>query len=179
MHPWQRVGWWTYLAHRHDSLPVWGRDHWAVYHSYPYYYRACWYIMAWPWRWPQTELHLCPSSQAQSPVVHSPDPVSHPHWWIQEEMLKIPHIHWWKTLMPSGKRMMFSHILCKSLSKPKTLHLAQLQAAAFQLPQAQQEAAGWWVSPLTIPRLHLKDHMPSPHFIQLLGNETAEDHDLS
>ena len=55
-------------------------------------------------------------------------------------------------MMPSGKRTMFSHILCESLNELKALHLACWQAAMFWLPQAQQEAAGWWAPPLTIPR---------------------------
>ena len=32
----------------------------------------------------------------------------------------------------------------------------------FQLPQAQQETAGWWAPPLIIPGLLLKNYMPSP-----------------
>ena len=91
-----------------------------------------------------------------------PDPVSHHHRWIQAEMLKIPHIPWWKTLMPSGKITMFSHILCENLNKPKALCLACWQAAAFWLPWAQQETAGWWDPPPAIPRLHLEDYMPYP-----------------
>ena len=91
-----------------------------------------------------------------------PDLVSHPHMWIHVEMLKIPHIPWGKSLMPSGKRTMFSCILHKSLSELKSLHLAHWQAAVLWLPQAQQEAGGWWVPPITIPRLHLKHYMPSP-----------------
>ena len=91
-----------------------------------------------------------------------PDPVSHPCRWNHAEMLKIPHIPWWKTLMPSGKRTMFSYVLCKSLNKLEALHLAHWQAVAFWLPQAQQEAARWWTPPLAIPGLHLKDYMPSP-----------------
>ena len=37
-----------------------------------------------------------------------------------------------------------------------------LQAAAFQLPLAQLETAGWWAPLLTIPRLHLAGYMHSP-----------------
>ena len=90
-----------------------------------------------------------------------PDPVSHPQRWIQAEMLKMPHIPCWKTLMPWGKRIMFSHILCESLNKPKPLCLAHWQVVAFWLLQAQQEAAGWWAHPLAIPGLHLGDYRPS------------------
>ena len=64
--------------------------------------------------------------------------------------------------MPSGKRTMFSHIICNSLNKLEALGLAHWQAVAFWLPQAQQEAAGWWAPPLAIPRLQLGDYMPSP-----------------
>ena len=88
--------------------------------------------------------------------------MSHPHRWIHVEMLKIPHIPWQKTLMPSGKRTMFSCVLCDSLNKPESLHLAHWQAATFWLPQAQQEAAGWCAPPLTMPGLQLRDYMPSP-----------------
>ena len=91
-----------------------------------------------------------------------PDPVSHPCMWIEAEMLKIPHIHCWKTLLPSGERTMFSHVLCESLSEPEALCLACWQAVVFWLPWAQQETAGWWAPPLTIPGLHLEDYMPSP-----------------
>ena len=59
------------------------------------------------------------------------DLVSHPHRWIQTEMLKIPLRHWWETLMPCGWRMMFSHILCKNLSESEALHHAQWQVAVF------------------------------------------------
>ena len=78
------------------------------------------------------------------------------------EMLKIPHVPWWKTLMPSGKMMIFSLILHESLNDPEALHLAHWQAAAFWLPQAQQEAAGWWAPLLAVPWLHLRYYMPSP-----------------
>ena len=71
-----------------------------------------------------------------------PDPVSYPCRWIQEEMLKIPNIHWWKTMMLSGKGTMFSHILNESLGEPKALPLAHWKAVAFQLPWVQQEVAG-------------------------------------
>ena len=91
-----------------------------------------------------------------------PNLVSHPHWWIHLEMLKIPHRYWWKTLMPCGQMTMFSHMLCKSLSESEALHLACWQAVVFQLPQTQQETAAWWTPPPTIPRLHLKDYMSSP-----------------
>ena len=62
--------------------------------------------------------------------------------------------------MPSSKMTMFSHILHESLSKFKALHLACWQAVTFQLPQAQQETAGWWAPPLTIAELQVKDYMP-------------------
>ena len=81
--------------------------------------------------------------------------MSHPHKWIHAEMLEIPYIPWWETLMPSGKRTMFSCVLCENLNEPKALHLAHWQAAVFQLPQAQQEAAGWWTPPFAIPGLQL------------------------
>ena len=61
-----------------------------------------------------------------------------------------------------GQMTMFSHILHESLSESKGLCLAHWQAATFQLPQPQQEAARLWASPLAIPGLHLKDYMPSP-----------------
>ena len=93
-----------------------------------------------------------------------PDPVSHPHRWIHAEMLKIPHRHWWKTLMSCGQMTVFSHIPCQSFSESEALHLAHWQEVSFQLPQAQQETAGWWAPPLAIPRLHLKDYMPSPTY---------------
>ena len=54
---WWRIRWWTYIAHRHDSLHVWGRGHWVMYHSYPYYNGTCWFTMAWPWRRPPKEFH--------------------------------------------------------------------------------------------------------------------------
>ena len=77
-------------------------------------------------------------------------------------MLRIPHIHWWKTLMPSSKMTMLSCILCESLSESEALHLAHWQAAAFWLPWAQQETAGWWTPPLAIAGFNLKDYMPLP-----------------
>ena len=90
------------------------------------------------------------------------DLVRHPCSWIHVEMLKITHRYWWKTLMPCGWMTVFSHVLCESLSKSKALHLACWQTVAFQLPLDQQETAGWWAPPPTIPRLHLEDYMPSP-----------------
>ena len=137
---------------------------------YPNYYRVCWYIMAWPWRGPQMDLHppaearpKVQSSAIQSPSrQEGPNPVSHSYRWIQEEMLRIPHIHWWKTLMPSGKRTMFSHILHESLSKPEALHLAHWQAAAFQLSWAQQETAGWWALHLQLSGFTSKTTCFSP-----------------
>ena len=68
-----------------------------------------------------------------------PDPVSHPHRWIQADMLKIPYIPWWKTLMSSGERTMFSGILHESLSKPEALCLACWQAVAFWLPWSNRK----------------------------------------
>ena len=56
----------------------------------------------------------------------------------------------------------FSHILLESLSEPNALCLVHWQAAVFWLPRVQQETAGWWATPLTNPRLHFKDYMPSP-----------------
>ena len=64
--------------------------------------------------------------------------------------------------MPCGWRTMFSHVLCMSLHKPKALQLAHWKAAVFWLPWVQQETAGLWSPPLAIPRLHLRDYMPSP-----------------
>ena len=92
----------------------------------------------------------------------APDPVSHPWRWIHVEMLKIPHVPWWKSLMSSGKMMMFSHILHESLNKPEALQMVHWQAAVFQLPQAHQKAAGWLAPLLTIPALNLRDYIPSP-----------------
>ena len=46
-----------------------------------------------------------------------PDPVSHPCRWIHVEMLKTPHIHLWKTIMPSGRRTIFSQVLHENLNK--------------------------------------------------------------
>ena len=77
-------------------------------------------------------------------------------------MFSIPHVPWQKTLMPCGRRTIFSCILCKSLNETVALCLAHWQAVAFQLPQAQQEAAEWWASALAIPGLHLEDYMPDP-----------------
>ena len=78
------------------------------------------------------------------------------------EMLRIPHIHWWKVLIPCGRRTMFSHILCESLNELEALCLAHWQVVIFQLPQVQQGAVGWWTPPLAISGLHLEDYMPSP-----------------
>ena len=52
---------------------------------------------------------------------------------------------------------MVSHVLCKSLNELEALCLACWPVAAFWLSQVQQEAAGWWVPPLAISGLHLKD----------------------
>ena len=77
-------------------------------------------------------------------------------------MVKIAHIYWWKDLRASGKKTMFSHILSEGLNEFETLHWACWQAAVFWLPLAQQEAAGWWAPPPAIPRLQLRNFMPSP-----------------
>ena len=99
--------------------------------------------------------------------------MSHPCWWVQVAMLRIPYIPWWKTLLPCSRRTVFSHILCESLNEPESLCLTHWHAAAFWLPQAQQETAGWWATPFTIPRLCLSNYMPSaisPNF-QLLRQQ--------
>ena len=117
-------------------------------------------------------------AQSQS-RPEEPDPVSHPHRWVHVEMLKISHIPWWKTLMPSGKMAMFSCILHESHNEPEAPCLAHWEAMIFHLPLAQQEAAWWWAPPLTIPGLHLRDYMPSLHFLWLLDNEAVEGHGLT
>ena len=110
------------------------------------------------------------------PRQEGPDLVIHPCRWIHAERPKIPHRPWWKTLMPCGWMTMFSCILGKSLNEPEALCLSHWQVAAFWLPWVQQEVAGWWASPLTIPGIHLKHYMLSPCFLQLPDNEAAEDH---
>ena len=77
-------------------------------------------------------------------------------------MLKVAHIPWWKDLKASGRMTMFSHIISEVLNEPNTLCWAHWQAAAFRLPLVQQEGAGWWAFPPTIPGLQLKDLMPYP-----------------
>ena len=72
------------------------------------------------------------------------------------EMLRIPHVHWWKTLMSCGRRTMFSCILCENLNELEALCLAHWQVVAFWLPQAQQEAVGWWAPPLQFQGFTLK-----------------------
>ena len=64
--------------------------------------------------------------------------------------------------MPCGQIRMFPCILCKCLNESNALCLVHWQVVVFWLPWAQQEAAGWWTSPLAIPELHLQDYMPSP-----------------
>ena len=71
-------------------------------------------------------------------------------------MLKIIHISWWKYLKASGRMTMSSHTLSKGLTKHEALHWAHWQAVAFQLPLAQQEAAGWWAPLPTIPDFNLE-----------------------
>ena len=75
---------------------------------------------------------------------------------------------------------MFSCVIHEGLNECEALFWAHWQAVALWLPLAQQEAAGWWAPPPTIPRLQLRDFMPyafPPS--QLPDDEMAKDHGLS
>ena len=75
--------------------------------------------------------------------------------------MKIAQTHSWKELKDSSRVTMYSCIISEGLNNPKALHWACWKAAAFQLPLAQQVAAGWWALLPAIPELQLRDFMPS------------------
>ena len=82
-------------------------------------------------------------SQAQTKPTGGLDPVNQPHRWIQAEMGKTRHPHWWREIKASGRTTMGSHIIKEGLADAEALHYATCQVETFKLPAAQQEALGW------------------------------------
>ena len=74
--------------------------------------------------------------------------MDHADDWIQVQMIREPqHLHWWKELKALYRGSV------GDLSNAQAPQLAQWQAAAFQLPVAQEEASGWWKAPHNLHRL--------------------------
>ena len=104
-------------------------------------------------------------SQYQSQLKGVSGLVNHSSQWILVEMdrARVPP-HWWKEVRAIKKLSMGSsprrQTIWENLSKPKALHYAQWQAAAFRLPLSQQEASGWWDAPPWLCWLCPQDFLP-------------------
>ena len=69
-------------------------------------------------------------SWSQSQLKGMPDPVNHPHQWIQAEMDVLgAHPHWWKEIRAINKltmeRALKRYTMREDFNKPETLYFAQ------------------------------------------------------
>ena len=79
-------------------------------------------------------------SQTQPKSTGGLDPVNQHYRWIQSEMGKTRHPHWWREIKASGRTTMGRHIIKEVLTDVEALHYTQCQVETFKLPAAQQEA---------------------------------------
>ena len=102
-------------------------------------------------------------SQSKSWIKGLADPVDHPNQWIKAELDRVgSHHHWWKEIRALKRYTLQSAIKRYTIerdgSESGALYFSQWQAAAFQLPLAQQEALGWWAPPC-FHGLHPQDYL--------------------